>query len=55
MITKQLRDRLWHSLNPETANVVGLRVDQLQQCLLGGRTLSPEQTAALARYFGIAT
>ena len=51
--TKEIRDRLWHSLSPETASVVGLSVEQLQQVLMGAQYLSQAQIDALARHFNI--
>ena len=50
-VTKKLRDRVWLSLGPQTANAAGMRMDQLQQFTLGGYSPTPEQLAALARYF----
>ena len=52
-LTEQVRDRVWHSLSSDTADIVGLRLDQLQQFTLGGCQLSQEQIKALARHFGI--
>ena len=48
-LAEQVRDRVWHSLCSDTADVAGITLAEL----MGGRQLSPEQVAALGRYFGI--
>jgi hypothetical protein len=52
-LAERVRDRVWHSLCSDTADVAGITLAELQQVPMGGRQLSPEQVAALARYFGI--
>ena len=46
---KQVRDRVAHYLNPETASAVGLTLQQLQQVVTGSQPLSDQQLEILAR------
>jgi hypothetical protein len=50
---KQIRDRVVHSLSPQTAAAAGIRLDELQQVVSGTYSLSQEQIDALARYFNM--
>jgi hypothetical protein len=51
-IRKAVRDRLWLSLSPETAEAAGVSLATLQQFLIG-ESLSDQQIQKLARHFGI--
>ena len=48
-----VKNRIWHSLSPETAAAAGLSLAELQQVIAGTVTLSEQQIHALARHFGI--
>ena len=48
-----VKNRIWHSLSPETAAAAGLSLAELQQVIAGTVTLSEQQINALARHFGI--
>lgn len=51
---KQLRDRAWHSLSPQTAAAADMTFQQLQQFAGGNFHPTPEQLEALARSLGLA-
>ena len=51
-VTKKLRDRVWLSLSPQTANAAGMTLAQLQQFTLGGYSPTQVQLNALARLYG---
>ena len=40
-LAEQVRDRVWHSLCSDTADVAGITLAELQQVPMGGRQLSP--------------
>jgi hypothetical protein len=48
-----VKNRIWHSLSPETAAAAGLSLAELQQVIAGTVTLSEQQINELARHFGI--
>jgi hypothetical protein len=50
---KQVRDRVAHYLNPETATAVGLTLEQLKQVITGTVALSDRQIKILARRMGV--
>jgi hypothetical protein len=39
-LAEQVRDRVWHSLCSDTADVAGITLAELQQVPMGGRQLS---------------
>jgi hypothetical protein len=51
---KYLRDRVWHSLSPQTADAVGLTLADLQQFCIGSFHPDEAQLFSLNRYFGFA-
>jgi hypothetical protein len=51
--TTTVRSRLFYSLSPETAAVVGLSLNELQQAAVGRIALADWQIQRLANYFGI--
>jgi hypothetical protein len=53
MNVKQIRDRVAHSLSPQTAAVAGISLAELQQFIAGTVSLSPQQLVNLSRYLGI--
>jgi hypothetical protein len=52
-LEEKVRRRLWLSLSPTTAGVIGCHVPDLQQFLVKQVTFSEVQLIALARYLGV--
>jgi sRNA-binding protein len=50
---KQVRDRVWHSFSPQTAAVIGVSLQDLQQFVAGNTKLTDTQLRDLARYLGV--
>jgi hypothetical protein len=52
-LARSVGNRLRHSLSPDVAAIAGLRLDELQQAMIGRIALSDEQLERLAVHFGI--
>jgi hypothetical protein len=52
-LVDKVRARLWHRLDPITAAVIDLTVEDLKQVVIGTRGLTAQQIAHLARHMGI--